>query len=366
MSYRIQRQCDTHNAAQRSVMLQTRFPVGRLLWETGDLLITGGHSGQRQMLLLQAIRRARERFPDRTAVVFTDSPDTERGLISLVGGGGLGSLAVSSPAYPNYDVFSGLRPAETAACLARIAEACHCLSSGIYGYALAFLSILDRAADGKLSLRTMEEFARNTDLAIAAWAADNGLEAEAHQVTDSPDGGKIFRSLLPLVRSAFSSLLLPEGQETGFGLSRAPEVAGTVCLRANTCSPEVLALCFAQALRSLAGRRTAFSLFLDDALLMRQSAFGQVIEELQGAVPLTIAVGDAAALRSEDIFSRFSRDIILLDGEVAGVQKALASLGEYTHFEPARTVSGPAKLFWPRERSVSDGILSYTRPNTNH
>lgn len=362
MSYRIKRQCDSHNLASRRVTSHTSFPVSRILRSAGDLLITGGSRGQRQTLLLQAVCRFREQFPDRAAVVFTDSPELEHGLIAAVSGGAPGPLMVSSSVYPNYDVLYGLPPAQLASCIGQMAQVVHCAAPGVTDYALAFLNILDRLSNGGASLKTMRDFARNSDPAIAAWARDEGMETEAMQIMASAESGKAFRSLLEIISAAFASLLPPDGHETGFNLSLSTDSPCTVCIRASTAGTEIVSAYFAQILLALAGTGRAFALFLDGPLLLRQPAFLQALEALKGSVPVTVSTEDAGAVQAEQFLFRFSRDIILLGGEFAGVQKALASLGEYTHFEPAQSISAPARLFGLSHRSVSDSILTYSRP----
>lgn len=79
-------------------------------------------------------------------------------------------------------------------------------------------------------------------------------------------------------------------------------------------------------------------------------------------VPTTVSIENSTAIGSEDFLSRFSRNIILLDGETAGLQKALTNLGEHTHFEPDLTISSPPRLHLSPFRYVSDSILTYNRP----
>lgn len=359
---RVIRQCEKNNSALRRVTVRSKYSVNQLLRSNGDLLITGGQRTQREGLLLRAVSQFREQFPERTAIVFTGSADTERGLIDLVCSGGPGPLAVSSPDHRNYDVFCGLRPAEAAACLIQIAQVTNqCACGKLSAYALPFLNVLDRMNDGDIALKAMRAFALNTDSAVATYAQKNGMEPEARQIMQSPGGGREFRSLLESVSFAFEALLPDGEQETGFSLTAAVGIPCVICVRADTANPSVVSTYFAWILQALAGRQGNFALFLDESCLIRQTSFMETVEALKGTVLTVVCVENAASLGTETFLSRFSRDIILLGGTVAGMQKVLDSLGNYTHFQPANTISTP-RFFWLPGHSVSSNILTYDRP----
>ena len=357
VSYQVRQQCERHNRELRRVVEYNRFPLDHILWGEGNLLLTGGQVAQRQDILIRLVRHLRQQPPERPLFLFTASAEVERELIGLARAGYLGTLRVISPEYPNYDVFYGMPSVVIADCLTKIAGG----DEGLYSYALAFLSLLDRA--GTLSLSNMVDFARNTDAAIAGWAQDCGLLEERAQIMGSSQGGIRFRSALRMVSLAFSSLTR-EGCAARFSLTTATDVPCAVCLRADAVHPEVLAAYFSYVFQSLLGQGRSFTVILDEPPFLRHSAFSQSLAALKQS-PLTmtaVSVENAAAFGGEEFLSNFSREIILLGGGRVGssdMQWILDGLGSYPHFEPAKSASGPPRLLGLRP--VGDSILTYTR-----
>lgn len=362
-SYRVRQQCLRHNGYLRHTAAYRRFPLERILAGEGNLLLTGGGPFRRREILLRLVRQLRRQSPEKPVFVFTNSEDTELGLIEMARTGGLGPLCAVSPRYPNYSVFGGLPPAAIADCLVRLAGN---EPPDLYGYALAFLTVLRRCQTENPSLADMLEFARNSDAGIAAWAQEHGLPEQYGQLAGSPRGGQHFRSLLQRTAAAFSSLT-PEEDTVRFSLVNAVRQPCAVCLRVSTASPGLLADYFSFVLQTLLGWGEAFSVVLDEPVLLQSPAFLLTLEELKRnpLVTAAVSVENAAAFGEETFLGNFSRDIILTDGGPANpsdLQRILDSLGQYTHFEPAQSSAAPDGLFlWPQRRSVSDSILSYAR-----
>ena len=359
-SYLVREQCVRHNSGARCTAEYRRFPLERILSGEGNLLLTGGGLFRRREILLRLVRQLRRQYPEKPVFVFTGSADTERGLIEMARTGGLGPLCAVSPDYPNYSVFSGLPPAVIADCLVRLAE-----NETLYGYALAFLTVLRRYQTESPSLADMLDFAKNSDAAIAAWAQEQDLPEQYSQLAGSPQCGKQFRSLLRRTAAAFSSLT-PEEETDRFSFVNAVRLPCAVCLRVSTASPDLLAVYFSCVLQTLLGWGESFSVVLDEPALLQNPVFLRTLEELKRnpLVTAAVSVGNAAAFGEENFLGNFSRNIILTDGaNPSDMQKILDSLGQYTHFEPAQSSAAPDSFFlWPKKRSVSDSILTYARP----
>ena len=354
-----------HNSAMRVITKKYRSDLSEILFPPErSLLVTGGNSVKRLNILCRAVSAVKSSSP-HPCVILTSNPATEQALIGLANSGMIGQLYVCSDSYREYDVFSGMNRSVIAEFFTNLAEyRGYKDSSRLHNYAMAFLKVLELTINDPLTLTSITEFStQNNDIAITQHASSLGLDDEYNVLSD-PSGGRDFRAILSTVNIAFSSLTtLP--CSSGFSITNALKTSSVTCIRSSTTEPNVLGLYFAQLFKAVDNR--CFHLFLDDSDLLSTQKFVEQIERLKKKPGIFVNLfSKNACLYDEELFSHFSRQIILLDDteiDSSDIQLLFNKcFGEYTAYDIGTGSSKPAHLLFSLEKSPQYNTVTYTRP----
>ena len=366
VSYQVRAQCEAHNRQYRMVKYINQFPMEEIYKAGGNLLLTGGTLEQRTEILTDLILSTRNQYPFLPIIILSNNPSTENEIIHAAETGMLGKLFVVSETYPNYDFFYQMSPIQIAEFFAKIAENRNYRDiANIHDYVLSFLLGLQTANDGDINLAAICEFSQNSDKVIADYALSNKMTEEYETINGTKEGGRSFRSLLKVVCESVEHMTTPDC-ETHFNLTRILTTPYTVLINTDTSDYVTLAAYFDSVMSILIGRNSPFAVFFDESALLSDGRFQKVVENLKNKPQCLVgcSLENAFSVRGDEFLQNFGREIILLGGNVnpSDMQKILAELGEYTHFEPAEYAGTPPRMMFSLAHSKNENIITYTRP----
>lgn len=366
VSYQVRAQCEAHNRQYRMVKYINQFPMEEIYKAGGNLLLTGGTLEQRTEILTDLILSTRNQYPFLPIIILSNNPSTENVIIRAAETGLLGKLFVVSETYPNYDFFYQMSPIQISEVFTTIAENRKYRDvSNIHDCVLSFLLVLQTANDGEINLAAIREFSQNSDKVIADYALGNNMTEEYETINGTKEGGRSFRSLLKVVCESVEHMTTPDC-ETHFNLTRILTTPYTVLINTDTSDYVTLAAYFDSVMSILIGRNSPFAVFFDESALLSDERFQKVVENLKNKPQCLVgcSLENAFSVRGDEFLQNFGREIILLGGNVnpSDMQKILAELGEYTHFEPAEYSGTPPRLMFSLAHSKNENIITYTRP----
>ena len=366
VSYQVRAQCEAHNRQYRMVKYINQFPMEEIYKAGGNLLLTGGTLEQRTEILTDLILSTRNQYPFLPIIILSNNPSTENVIIRAAETGLLGKLFVVSETYPNYDFFYQMSPIQISEVFTTIAENRKYRDvSNIHDCVLSFLLVLQTANDGEINLAAIREFSQNSDKVIADYALGNNMTEEYETINGTKEGGRSFRSLLKVVCESVEHMTTPDC-ETHFNLTRILTTPYTVLINTDTSDYVTLAAYFDSVMSILIGRNSPFAVFFDESALLSDERFQKVVENLKNKPQCLVgcSLENAFSVRGSEFLQNFGREIILLGGNVnpSDMQKILAELGEYTHFEPAEYSGTPPRLMFSLAHSKNENIITYTRP----
>ena len=191
------------------------------------------------------------------------------------------------------------------------------------------------------------------------------MTEEYETINGTKEGGRSFRSLLKVVCESVEHMTTPDC-ETHFNLTRILTTPYTVLINTDTSDYVTLAAYFDSVMSILIGRNSPFAVFFDESALLSDERFQKVVENLKNKPQCLVgcSLENAFSVRGSEFLQNFGREIILLGGNVnpSDMQKILAELGEYTHFEPAEYSGTPPRLMFSLAHSKNENIITYTRP----
>ena len=366
VSYQVRAQCAAHNRQYRMVKFTNYLPMEEIYKAGGNLLLTGGTLEQRTEILTDLILSTRNQYPFLPIIILSNNPLTTNKMIHAAESGKLGKLFVVSETYPNYDFFYQMSPIQIAEVFTKIAENRKYRDvSNIHDYVLSFLLVLRAANDGEINLAAICEFSQNSDKVIADYALGNNMTEEYETINGTKEGGRSFRSLLKVVCKSVEQMTAPDC-ETHFSLTRVLNTPYTILINTNTSDYVTLAAYFDSVMRILIGKNAPFAVFFDESALLSDESFQKTVDDLKNKPQCLVgcSLENAYSVNGEDFLQNFGREIILLGGNVdpSDMQKILAELGEYTHFEPAEYAGTPPRMMFSLAHSKNENIITYTRP----
>ena len=366
VSYQVRAQCEAHNRQYRRVKFINYFPMDVIYKAGGNLLLAGGTLEQRTEILTDLILSTRNQYPFLPIIILSNNPLTTNKMIHVAESGKLGKLFVVSETYPNYDFFFQMSPIQISEIFTKIAENRKYRDvSNIHDYVLSFLLVLRAANDGEINLAAICEFSQNSDKVIADYALGNNMTEEYETINGTKEGGRSFRSLLKVVCKSVEQMTAPDC-ETHFSLTRVLNTPYTILINTNTSDYVTLAAYFDSVMRILIGKNAPFAVFFDESALLSDESFQKTVDDLKNKPQCLVgcSLENAYSVNGEDFLQNFGREIILLGGNVdpSDMQKILAELGEYTHFEPAEYAGTPPRMMFSLAHSKNENIITYTRP----
>ncbi len=364
MAYsKVQSICDKHNKEARMVRhVRTYSPDNFFALPVGNHLITGGADNQRRAALCAMIRNHRQKMRS-PMIIFSESPTLCSELISMANAGETGKLYVCSGAYRNYDFFHKMSLNQIVDYFTEISQLMNYGDAReLANYAGAFLRILEKAAPVKLA--TIVQFANNTDDMILELAQRYGLYSESDIIRASAGGGISFRRLITSTEEAFFEITTSDC-DTGFNIAEAAGRDCMVLIDTNTKNYELLAAYFVRELKDVSTK--PFTVVFDQCSLLNNTKLSELVNMLKqrGNINVVISHENVMALPGEEVFKNFNKFVVFLNGMAPSqdIQKILTEcFGEYQHFEPSKTVTTPARLFFNPKKAEGDGIITFTKP----
>lgn len=331
-----------------------------------NFIITGGAESQRSRVLAAAVRAARRSFRG-PLIILNGSAGFEKGLVKLAQSGQLGAAVVSSPAYRNYDLFSGMPESsirelfETAAQKRGVSDL-----TALGDYTEAFLEILK--CRYKPCFRSMSALAGRSDQEIARFGS-------THQVNDVylnhiKDGvaGHAFRRILSDYGKAFSNILCEKS--TGFNLSQIGQTDRAYLIWTNSESQELVNEVLAAELACLRDtKRTDYFLILNDVNLVQDDPLKQAITVAKRKGALGVCCADVVSYVGDKDFQEIiignTPSLLVLNSGSEDYQDQktiLAKYGTYRHFETTTEVGMSPGFFHRRgDRTVHTGMTQFER-----
>lgn len=318
-------------------------------WEAahGCFLISGGTERSRSRMLCEklALELARGGMP---TILLTTSAETEGEMIRRMGQMPADrTLRVTSSRYPTYLFFRGWDDNDIARFLTAAAVLLNYRGDNLPVYIQAFAEILSLYYEPDLS--SMLALAAMDDEEIARIGEGAGAShMTVNNIRNLPNDGRLFRTMLRQVKSAFSPLAAPE-PEDGYSLAGETAASGVLYLiNARSHVQDLLDLYFAEELSMVLERQTA-RLVLEGLDVNAQNPLQKVLlREMTNGIETDVSAEYAADLLGNNAAARFGVRVVLTDG--AHTDEALAgelkSLGTYTHYEvvPAAPPAPPFSL----------------------
>ncbi len=277
----LQRVCDEENRKRRVDI--PREAVNSSIFcnnTTGGFSVIGS-SVHKDNVVLDYVT-ARLRAGIRPVVIISNSDGLERKLIQYVRTAG-GTLAVESPSYRDYSIFSGMTDSDIVQCVVQASRIFVVETAGLVPYLWAFLTVM-RACAIPVSLHSMIKLSNSKNSDIMEIARAKGVREDyIDTLKNSVAALDNLRTILNFIADSVQSFADPS-KDSGRSLTRllnnTAESRDIIFIRPVAKNPELISFILGVELQAFVGRS---GLFVFDNVNVECEKMKTVIESFRSS-----------------------------------------------------------------------------------